>query len=164
MTLKNDTIMTTVEQKIKSIVDKIEGATYIFDDWATANHRLNRMPLPAVVNVLPASGVFHIGNTQLKDYPNCMLAFIDKAEIDKDGTENDQVVERCKNMAREFLLLLNQSRLFAPVSGNIPYSVIYDRLDVNVTGVVIELRLEELKGLVLCYGKSVKETVYGRSE
>ena len=156
--------MITVEQKIKSIVEQMEGVTYIFDDWATANHRVNRLPLPAVVNVLPASGVFHLGNTQLKDYPNCMLVFIDKAELDKDGAENDQVVECCKDMAREFLLLLNQSRLFAPVSGDVPYSVIYDKLDVNVTGIIIELRLEELKGIMLCYGKSVKEIVYGRTK
>lgn len=45
--------MTTVEQKIKSIVDKMEGITYIFDNWRMANVKLDKVPLPAVINILP---------------------------------------------------------------------------------------------------------------
>lgn len=151
----------TVEQKIKSVVDKMKGVTYIFDNWQAANVRLDKESLPAVLNVLPVSGVFNLGVTQLKDYPNCMLAFMDKTRFDFDGTENDQIIEKCKNMAKEFVLNLNRSGLFKPVSGDIPYSVFYDKLDVNVTGIVIELKLEETRGIVLCPTKSVEEMVYG---
>ena len=48
----------TVEQKIKSVVDQMKGVTYIFDNWQTANVRLDKLPLPAVLNVLPVSGKF----------------------------------------------------------------------------------------------------------
>lgn len=151
----------TVEQKIKTIVDKMEGVTYIFDNWQAANVRLDKESLPAVLNVLPVSGVFNLGVTQLKDCPNCMLAFMDKTHFDFDGTENDRIIEGCKNLAKEFILSLNSSGLFKPVSGDIPYSVFYDKLDVNVTGIVIELKLEETMGIVRCPTKSVKEIVYG---
>ena len=67
--------MTTVEAKIKSIVEQMEGVTYIFENWATANVKLDNVSLPAVLNVLPASGTFNLGKTQLKDYPYCMIAF-----------------------------------------------------------------------------------------
>lgn len=154
----------TVEEKIKSVVDKMKGVTYIFENWQAANVRLDKESLPAVLNVLPVSGVFNLGMTQLKDYPNCMLAFMDKTRFDFDGTENDKIVEKCKNMAKEFVLNLNRSGLFKPVSGDIPYSVFYDKLDVNVTGIVIELRLEEVKGIVLCPTKSVEEMVYGSGD
>ena len=92
----------TVEQKIKSVVDQMKGVTYIFDNWQAANVRLDKLPLPAVLNVLPVSGNFQLGPTQLKDYPNCMLAFMDKTSFDFDGTDNDAIVEKCKNMAKEF--------------------------------------------------------------
>lgn len=152
----------TVESKIKSIVEQMEGVTYIFENWATANERLDNIAMPAVLNVLPASGHFNLGKTQLKDYPFCMIAFIDKSDLDFDGTENDGIIERCKNLAKEFLLRLNASDLFEHVDEDIPYSVIYDKLDVNVTGIVIEAQLKETRGLVICPGKDIGELVHGR--
>lgn len=154
----------TVEQKIKSVVDKMKGVTYIFDNWQTANVRLDKLTFPAVLNVLPVSGNFHIGPSQLKDYPNCMFAFMDKTDLDFDGTENDAIVEKCKNMAKEFILLLNRSGLFEPISGSVPYSVFYDKLNVNVTGITISIQLKEVSGIVLCHGRSVDDIVYGRDK
>lgn len=154
--------MTTVEQKIKSIVDKMEGLTYVFDNWQTANLRLDKLPFPAVVNVLPVSGRFNMGKNQLKDYPNMLIAFLDKTDFDFDGEDNDLIVEKCKNLAREFILRANESRLFEYIEGDIYYSVVYDKLDVNVTGVVIELTPKEINGIGLCYGKDIKEIIYGR--
>ena len=154
--------MTTVEQKIKSVVDKMEGLTYVFDNWQTANLRLDKLPFPAVVNVLPVSGRFNMGKNQLRDYPNLLIAFLDKTDFDFDGEDNDLIVEKCKNLAREFILRANESRLFEYIEGDIYYSVVYDKLDVNVTGVVIELTPKEINGIGLCYGKDIKEIIYGR--
>ena len=51
----------TVEQKIKKIVDSMEGVSYLFDNWQTANIRLDKIKLPAVLNLLPVSGTFNLG-------------------------------------------------------------------------------------------------------
>ena len=136
---------TSVERKIASVAEKLEGVTYLFDNWATANVRLDKMPLPAII-----SGKFVISRTQLRDSPNCMIAFADKAKFDFDGVENDEVIERCKGYAVQFIRELNRSELFEWVSDEVPYSVFYDKLDVNVTGIVIELKLKEVQGAPMC--------------
>ena len=64
----------TVEQKIKKIVDSMEGVSYLFDNWQTANIRLDKIKLPAVLNLLPVSGTFNLGRQQLRDCPNFILA------------------------------------------------------------------------------------------
>ena len=128
---------TSVERKIASVAEKLEGVTYLFDNWATANVRLDKMPLPAIINLLPISGKFVISRTQLRDSPNCMIAFADKTKFDFDGVENEEVIERCKGYAVQFIR-------------EVPYSVFYDKLDVNVTGIVIELKLKEVQGAPMC--------------
>jgi hypothetical protein len=155
---KDVTPASSVERKINKVIQKMDrGLTYIFDNWATANIRIDKLPLPAVINVLPVSGSFNVTARKMKDYPNCMLAFIDKTDLDFDGEENDVVLERCKNLAMEFILTANESELFDPIEGDVPYSVIYDKMDVNVTGIVIEIQLKEKQGINLCYGKPIKD-------
>lgn len=147
----------SVERKINKIVQIMGGLSYIFDNWHTANFRLDKKRLPAVVNVLPASGVFNVEDRRMRDFPNCLIAFIDKTDFDFDGKENDVILERCKNYAMEFILTANASGLFEPISGYVNYSVLYDKFDVNVTGVVLELQLREKQGINLCYGKPIKD-------
>lgn len=153
----------SVEEKVKKIVEQM-GVTYLFENWQTANVKLDKMQLPAVMYVLPASGSLNVGKMQMKDFPNCMIAFMDKTKLDFDGSENDAIIERCKSLAKEFILSVNRSGMFETVEGDIPYSVFYDKLNVNVTGIVIQIPLKETRGLVTCSTKSVKEIVYGTDE
>ena len=139
----------SVERKIASVAEKL-GITYLYENWGTANVRLDKLELPAIINLLPASGRFVIGKTQLRDRPNCMIAFADKTKFDFDGVENDEIIERCKAYAVQFIRELNRSGMFEFVSDEVPYSVFYDKLNVNVTGVVIELSLKEVQGVPMC--------------
>jgi hypothetical protein len=140
---------TSVERKIASIAEQL-GITYLYDNWATANVRLDKEKMPVMINVLPVSGKFSLSRVQIRDCPNCMLAFADLTELDFDGVDNDEVIERCKSHAIDFIKRLNNSGLFEPVDGDITYSVFYDKLDVNITGVVIELQLKEVHGVPMC--------------
>lgn len=140
----------SVERKIASVAAKLEGVTYLYDNWATANVRLDRLEFPAIINLLPVSGRFDISRTQLRDCPECMIAFADKTRFDFDGVENDEVIERCKALAVRFIRELNKSGLFEWTSTDIRYSVFYDKLDVNITGIVLELNLKEVVGVSLC--------------
>ena len=137
------------DEKVKKIVEGIEGLNYHYNDWSRANVTLDDLPLPVCLYVLPASGQFLNKNGNLRDYPNAMIAFLDKAEFDFDGEENEPTVERMKMFARKFILAVNRSKMFNPLPENIPYKVFYDLLDVNLTGVAIEIRLEELIGLCI---------------
>lgn len=140
----------SVERKIASVAAKLEGVTYLYDNWATANVRLDRLEFPAIINLLPVSGQFDISRTTLRDCPDCMIAFADKTRFDFDGVENDEVIERCKALAVRFIRELNKSGLFEWTSTDISYSVFYDKLDVNITGIVVELRLKEVQGVPMC--------------
>lgn len=135
-----------VETKIRQIVDQIGGLHYEFNDWTRANATIDYGSLPVCVNVLPVSGELAAKNGNLRDYPNCLIAFMDKAELDFDGQENEITVNRMKDFAKRFILEANRSGLFEPIEQNVPYSVVYDLLDANLTGVAIELQLKELIG------------------
>lgn len=55
-----------------------------------------------------------------------------------------------KRLAIRFVKALNESGLFEQIEGDVLYQVLYDHLDQNVTGVVLTLTLEEVKGVSLC--------------
>lgn len=135
-----------VQEKIKQIVSTIPELNYEFNDWTRANIKLDKANLPVCVNVLPVSGQLFLKNGNFRDYPNCMFAFLDLAELDMDGEENEITVERMKKLAKQFIQAVNKSGKFQPIGDNIPYQVIYDYLDVNVTGVSIQIQLKELIG------------------
>ena len=135
----------TVEEKVRMVAEDA-GIAYAFMDWATANVAIEQGQLPLMLYVQPASGTINVEDMQITDSPQCMLAVMDKCELDGDGKGNDNVIERCKAIAYKFIEHLNDSTLFAPIQGSVKYSVFYDRLDVNVCGVTFELTLRERQG------------------
>lgn len=138
----------TAESKIKEVISDI-GIPYIFENWATANIALDNSVFPVALNVLPVSGTYKLSNTRLLDCNNCMIAFLDKTDFDFDGEENGQIIERMKTLSKEFIKRINSCGYFK-YTDSVNYSVVYDKLDVNVTGIVIELKLEEINGFNLC--------------
>lgn len=140
--------MKSIENKIKAIADKM-GIAYLYDDWTRVNQRIERAPLPVMVNVLPVSGSFRYQNSgaSLVLQANCLIAFLDKTDFDFDSTENDVIVHKMTDYAAAFIMLLNESGDFEPLSSeNMRLQVCYDKLDVNVTGVILDLSLVETQG------------------
>ena len=135
-----------VDQKIKQIVEGIEGLSYEFNDWTRANVELDDQDFPTCLYILPVSGKLYNKNGNFRDYPNALIAFLDKADLDFDGEENEPIVERMKDYAKKFILAVNNSGEFDPIPKDTPYSVVYDKLDVNITGVAIQVQLKELQG------------------
>lgn len=145
----------TVEQKVKSVAETMDGLTYVFENWTKADIRIERLPLPAMVNLLPVSGSFKLKNNQFKDQPNCMFAFFDKSERDSNGSEYDTVVDRCKALAMELIVKLNNSGFFEPIEGEISYSVSLDKLSTSVSGIIVSVQLKEAKGV--CVSNMMKQ-------
>lgn len=135
----------TIQEHIKSIAQQM-GIAYIYHNWTSVNQVVGTSKLPVMINVLPVSGSFSVGY-ELTESDNCMIAFLDKTECDFDAEQNDQVVERMKALAKDFLLRLNKVDSIENLSlDNVPYSVVYDKLDENLTGVILELRIGESEG------------------
>lgn len=155
--IDNNTSLGTVESKIRHIVKSMdEDVEYMFANWAQANVSLDKVRKPTIVYVLPPSGNIDISWRQVIDSPNSQIAFVCNTEFDFDGKENDGIVEAMKRLCVRFILALNKSGLFSPLDGSIQYRVLYDYLDVNVTGIVIEPTLIEEKGISICNDEVVR--------
>lgn len=151
--------METIQTKIKSIAEQI-GISYIYDDWTTGNVRIGKTTLPVMVNVLPVSGGIRYSGYNIIRSAQCMIAFLDKADFDFDGEQNDTVVERMQRYAIAFVKLANESSLFEPVGDEeITIRTMYDTTDDNLTGVMLELTLRETEGV--CVAQSVNDIING---
>lgn len=139
----------TADQKIAHICKDIDGLTYHYNDWSRANVDIEALQFPVLINLLPVDGQFVIKNGQIKDFPNCMFGFLDVADFDAQSAENETVVARMKEYAGEFIGRVNSSGLFEAIDGQIRYQVVYDKLDINVTGVMVPLTLKERTGICL---------------
>lgn len=141
----------TVEGKIRAIVESMGAdVEYMFMNWAQANVAIDKVEKPTVVYVLPASGKLGVAWNQVKDKPETFIAFVCTTEFDFNGEENDNIIEAMKRLAIRFIVALNESGYFEKIESDVPYSVLYDHLDQNVTGVVINPILEEIEGVLVC--------------
>ena len=133
----------TVEQKIRSIVESLEGVAYMFKNWSQANDEIDHIDGPTIIYVLHQSG-------DLDDYPQSQIAFVASTEFDFEGEENDNIIEQMKRLCIRFVKSLNESGLFEQIEGRLSYRVLYDYFDQNVTGIVITPPLIEEEGVIIC--------------
>lgn len=142
----------TVEQKVKAIVDSMnEDVEYMFMNWAQANVKLDKVTRPSIVYVLPPSGTLTFSWKDVKDAPNSQIGFICNTKFDFNGRENDGIIEAMKRLCIRFIRKLNESGYFEPiVETSLTYRVMYDYLDANVTGIIIDPTLIEVVGVSIC--------------
>lgn len=138
----------TIEDKVKEIVGEyFSGFSFVFEDWNTADTKLDKVELPAIIMVLPVSGVLQFGqHGRIKDAENTIVAFVDKVPKEADGRDNEVVYNEMKVAAREFVRRLNESGYFNYIQGDVPYNTIIEQLSSIVTGVALQLQLKELVG------------------
>ncbi|WP_288207011.1 hypothetical protein [uncultured Parabacteroides sp.] len=136
----------TVQDKLKQVAESL-GVPFVFEDWTQANVEIDRILLPAVVYVLPASGELDFKNGNIRDNQNGMLAFLDKVELNGNGLDNDCVVDRMKSLAMRFIVKLNETGNFEPLGGVMKYQVAYNKLNAVTSGIVFEVVLKEITGI-----------------
>ncbi len=138
----------TIENKVREIVGEyFSGFSFIFEDWNTADTKLDKVELPAIIMVLPVSGVLQFGqHGRIKDAENTIVAFVDKVPKEADGRDNEVVYNEMKVAARAFVRRLNESGYFNYIQGDVPYNTIIEQLSSIVTGVALQLQLKELVG------------------
>lgn len=158
----NDTALGTVEGKVRDIVLRMgEDIEYRFYNWAQLNVEMDRITKPTIVYVLPPSGDFYIDGLrqEIRDFPEAQIGFLCSTEFDFESDENDAIIERMKRLCYKFIRHLNESGYFTPLEGKLPYQIVYDHLDENVTGVVITPKLEEEEGVSICGDEENDEEV-----
>lgn len=158
-TLKNIKRYGTVEDKIHSIVDSMgEDVQYQFMNWAQTNVALDIIEKPCIVYVLPPSGTLSFSWARVKDRPESQIAFLAPTDHDFEGHENDNIIEHMKRLCIKFVKAFNDSGLFEQLDGDIPYRVVYDYLDQNVTGISITPPLIEEDGVIICCDDTSRTT------
>lgn len=152
-TYDKDGSLGTVEAKVRKVAESLgEGISYGFYNWAQANVEIDKVAGPVIIYVLPASGSLNFTWREVLDRPNTQLAFVAPADFDFDGSKNDGIIEAMKRLCIRFIKALNDSGYFEEIEGEQHYQVLYDHLDKNVTGIVIEPVLKEIAGVNLCDG------------
>lgn len=121
---------------------KTMGLRYHFERWQTANVILDKGAFPVLINVLPLNGTVVIRAGKYFDRQRCVLAFLDKTELDFTGYQNQYIVERMKSLAVHFLAHLKGTGAVNVADGEISYDIPYDKLDVATTGVILYVTLE----------------------
>jgi hypothetical protein len=143
-------------EKIMRIVAKELGMRYVMDDWSRANLRADGASSERekihdiLVDVLPVSGTLMVRNNAFRDSTNRMFAFLTPCNLDFEGEGIATEVERMKDKAQRFIATVNNSGVFEWVDGDLPYRVVYDKLDENMVGVTIEITLSPQSAE--CYG------------
>ena len=156
----NGQVLGTVEGKVRTIVESIGGdVEYRFANWAQANVSLDKVKIPTIIYVLPPSGTLDFSWRDVKDRPNTQIAFVCNTKFDFNGQENDGIIEAMKRLCILFIRKLNDSGMFETIEGSVPYRVLYDYLDSNVTGIVIEPTLKEVVGITVCCDPYVRKDV-----
>lgn len=148
-----DKSLGTVEGKVRDIVEKMgEDVEYRFYNWAKLNVEMDTITKPAIVYILPPSGDFYVDSRrqEIRDFPEAQIAFLCSTEFDFESEENDALIEQMKRLCYKFIGAVNESGYFSQLNGKLPYQVLYDHLDENVTGVVITPVLEEEVGYSIC--------------
>ena len=142
--------MMSIENNLRKIAaGKFGEYSYVFEDWKGAAERVDRVALPAIITLLPASGKFEFNYGKVKDSEDVAIAFIDKVARDANGNDNEAVYSRMKQLACMFIKALNESGYFEPIGGAVKYSTILESASANFTGVFVELRIKELTGVCM---------------
>lgn len=146
---------TTIERKVNTIVQQMDGWSYIYDDYRTVNQRLDNTDLPCVIFVEPVTGSLYVDANQYRDSVQANILFAMACELDHDGILLDaSVIEKCKLAAIAFIKLCNESGLFEYIETQ-RYEVFINSYDANVAGIMISPTITELSGI--CVTDSAEE-------
>ncbi len=133
-----------VRQRIKEIASRI-GVRYLFASMYEANVVIGDGEFPVLIDVLPTSGSVTVWQNVFSDAPNCLLFFCDKTELDYNAEKEQPTIARMKRLAFEFIAECNSSGYFEAIT-EANYQIMYDRMDVAVSGIALSLTIKDAVG------------------
>ena len=134
-----------VRQRIKAIAGRM-GLRYLFASMYEANLVVGDGDFPVLIDILPTSGRVDVQFGLFKDAPNCLLFFCDKTSLDYNAEREQPTIARMKQLAFEFIEEANRSGYFEPIT-EASYEILYDRMDVAVSGVALSVTLRDAEGV-----------------
>lgn len=136
--------MSSIVLKIKkSIIDTVKLPFFYGN-----NTKLNEVLDDADFSGGGVVYLYMIGDSDIEDGIESMIAaiaFVDLTDFDFDTLENDDIQERMKNLAFEWIMTTNKDNILQ--IENVRMQRVYDEYDVNLTGVVIRATITEKEGV-----------------
>lgn len=114
----------------------------VFDDWRGVDKLLTKAKLPCVFVILPNGGRVEYRNGRIRHSQDIAVAFAMKVPKDADGNDNDMRTEYCLDTAEVVLQAIANSGYFLPF-GVVNYTTFYEQMSSIVSGVVLNLTLED---------------------
>lgn len=133
-----------VRAHIKEIASRM-GIRYLFASMYEANLLIGEGDFPVLIDVHPVSGSVSVQLGLVKDAPNCLLFFCDKTSLDYEAEREQPTIARMKQLAFLFMAEANRSGFFEPIA-EATYEIMYDRMDVAVSGIALSLTLKDAIG------------------
>lgn len=146
----------TVQSLVKEVFESMDAYSrgvkveYSYCTLKQFNARFENISSPTLIHVIPVNGNIYFDGQFGQDEPDTIFAFADLTELDFVGEEHDQVVERMKRLAVDFIEALNKSGYFEPLPERIEYKVPIETMDEAFTGIIINVSLKEVQGLFAC--------------
>ena len=138
--------METIESIIRDIAAEQFGEfSYVFENWEDADAKLEKIPYPAIVCVLPTGGSVSMRTGRVFDTEYVALAFLDLAPMGAEGEDNKEIYTRMKLEGWRFIECINATRQVEPLM-TVPDETICERLATVVTGVLFQLTLQQQHG------------------
>lgn len=135
-----------MKEKIKEIVEAM-GFTFFEGDIYNVNQALKKFKqFPAMLYITPISGGGEITMAgMVKKRIEPLLMFVDYDKLDPAGKETNAVIDRMRQAAETFVLKLNESREFEPISSWTVRDLIKD-MNYGCSGVSLQLTITESRG------------------
>lgn len=150
--------MLRLKNKIKDVICGLGNYRIIFN-YASANQQnvnlIDQVLLDgsfAIVLLEIEEGQFQINQNRgdfKEAYPAIQMQFMSKSGFDYNSDQNDEVIDRCKELAKYFLLSLDEKAYFAPIT-NTTFRQLYRAYDDNLSGVELTLNLIENNSQSTC--------------
>ena len=156
--------LNNIESKVAAIAEEM-GLSFICETWTRANVVLDKfrrdtsapnrpvvnrdgLTLPVCLYVQPVAGSLKFTNLGMcKDAPSCSISFADAMPFDYRGDEAQDIADRLKNLAADFVVRCNRSGYFEQISGDVQYQIAFDRMDANLCIVTLRLSLIDAVGV-----------------
>lgn len=140
----------TYEEKLTAVVSTLTGSPVLLpaENLMFANMRIEDVTFPLVM-VLPTSPAPVSIKTQVIKDGNIAIWFAEKVEFDVDYSVKRACWDRMTVLGYEFLVKAGLSEHFSPPT-EATIDEVFDRFDVNICGVVINMKLKERSGVNVC--------------
>lgn len=133
----------SIAEKIQAVVnDVLPDWGFVFGDYREVDKKLTKSKLPCVFVILPNEGRLEYRNGRMRHVQDIAVGFAMKVPKDANGTDNDLRTKYCLDTAEVFLPAVANSGYFLPF-GVVNYRLFYEQTSSVVSGVALDLTLEE---------------------